>query len=65
MVSSYPERTQIQDRIYRVSHAIPVGVLLDIWLGIVKTRWKKDAALFIKHEEVIGEILQYKLLLHL
>ena len=30
-----------------------------------KTRWKKDASLFIKHEEIIGEILQYQLLLHL
>ena len=30
-----------------------------------KTRWKKDASLFIKHHEIIGEILQYQLLLHL
>lgn len=35
MVSSHPERTQIQDRLYRISHPVPVGVLLDIWLGIV------------------------------
>jgi len=28
-------RTQIQDRLHRISHPIPVGVLLDIWLGIV------------------------------
>ena len=59
--------TLFSSMIYRVSHAIPVGMLLDIWLGIVKqgTRWKKDASLFIKHDEIIGEILQYQLLLHL
>ena len=65
MVSSHPERTQIQDRLHRISHPIPVGVLLDIWLGIVKTRREKDTSLFIKHDEIIGDILQYKLLLHL
>ena len=36
-----------------------------IWLGIVKTRREKDTSLFIKHDEIIGDILQYKLLLHL
>ena len=41
MVSSHSERTQIQDRLHRVSHAIPVGMLLDIWLGIVKQGGKR------------------------
>ena len=27
--------------------------------------WEKDTSLFIKHDEIIGDILQYKLLLHL
>ena len=59
MVSSHPERTQIQDRLHRISHPVPVGVLLDIWLGIVKTRREKDTSLFIKHDEIIGDILLF------
>ena len=41
----YPEKpssmTLFSSRIYRVSHAIPVGMLLDIWLGIVKQGGKR------------------------
>ena len=33
--------TLFSSRIYRVSHAIPVGMLLDIWLGIVKQGGKR------------------------
>ena len=41
----YPEKlssmTLFSSMIYRVSHAIPVGMLLDIWLGIVKQGGKR------------------------
>ncbi len=33
--------TLFSSMIYRVSHAIPVGMLLDIWLGIVKQGGKR------------------------
>ena len=69
----YPEKlssmTLFSSMIYRVSHAIPVGMLLDIWLGIVKQGGKRMhhylLSLFIKHDEIIGEILQYSILLRI